>query len=64
MRSEPSAVKLMLSLVDRYTETPEATLSVDELHAEDQAIIARYLPSTPGIQTISISGKRRKRDEN
>ena len=64
MRSEPSAVKLMLSLVDRYTETPEATLSVDELHAEDQAIIARYLPSTPANQTISISGKRRKRDEN
>lgn len=64
MRSEPSAVKLMLSLVDRYAEAPEATLSADEVLAEDQAIIARYLPSTPANQTISISGKRRKRDEN
>jgi len=64
MRSEPSAVKLMLSLVDRYAEAPEATLSVDEVLAEDQAIIARYLSSTPANQTISISRKRRKRDEN
>ena len=62
MRSEPSAVKLMLSLVDRYAEAPEATLSVDEVLAEDQAIIARYLSSTPANQTISVSRKRRKRD--
>ena len=62
MRSEPSAVKLMLSLVDRYAEAPEATLSVDEVLAEDQAIIARYLPPSPAIQNSSISRKRRKRD--
>jgi hypothetical protein len=43
MRSEPSAVELMLSLVDRYAQAPEAELSIDQLLEEDQAIVAKYL---------------------
>ena len=34
MRSEPSALKLMLSLVDRYGQSPEAAIHIDEILAE------------------------------
>jgi hypothetical protein len=62
MRSEPSALKLMLSLVDRYGETPETSLSVDEIHAEDQAIIQKYLmPSS--IKSSAKSQRAVKRNE-
>jgi Family of unknown function (DUF5681) len=64
MRAEPSAIKLILSLVDRYTETPEAVFSVDEVLAEDLAIIERYLPSSPAIQKLSKPQRGRKRGEN
>jgi Family of unknown function (DUF5681) len=64
MRSEPSAIKLILSLVDRYTETAEATLSIDEVLAEDRAIIERYLPSSPAKQNLSKPQRRRKRYED
>jgi hypothetical protein len=44
MRSEPAALKLMLSLVDRYAESPQAELHLKEILDEDQAILARFLP--------------------
>jgi hypothetical protein len=57
MRSDPRAIKLLLSLVDRYAESAETTLKFREILAEDQAILAQYLrepaslisdpPSTP-----------------
>jgi hypothetical protein len=40
----PKAVKLLLSLVDRYAESPDTKINVDQLLAEDQAILARFLP--------------------
>lgn len=43
MRSEPAAVKLMLSLVDRYGQSQEAGISLAEVLAEDKAILANYL---------------------
>jgi hypothetical protein len=43
MRNEPAALKLMLSLYDRYGESPGAGLRLDELLAEDQEILARFL---------------------
>jgi hypothetical protein len=61
MRSEPAALKLMLSLVDRYGETPETNLSIDEILEEDQAILVKYLP--PSSRPISKPRKSRKRDE-
>lgn len=49
MRSEPVAVKLILSLYDRYGESPEAGIRLDEVLAEDQALLANFLkqPSVP-----------------
>ncbi len=44
MRSNPAAVKLLISLVDRYAASPEAVHRLVDLLAEDRAILARYLP--------------------
>src|SRR5580692_9194526 len=46
MRSEPVALKLMLSLYDRYGESPEAGIRFDEVLAEDKAILANFLKET------------------
>jgi hypothetical protein len=43
MRSDPVALKLMLSLFDRYGESPEAGIRFDEVLAEDKAILANFL---------------------
>jgi hypothetical protein len=57
MRSDQRAIKLLLSLVDRYAESPETALQLGEMLDEDEAILAEYLrepasltpdpPSTP-----------------
>jgi Family of unknown function (DUF5681) len=49
MRSDKGAIKLLLSLVDRYAESPETALQLREMLAEDQAILAEYLrePADP-----------------
>ena len=62
MRSEPSALKLMLSLIDRYRDAPAAELSIDEILKEDQAIVAKY--ATPlSVQSSPKSQKSGKRDD-
>jgi hypothetical protein len=43
MRNEPAALKLMLSLFDRYGESAEAGIRLDEILAEDKAILANFL---------------------
>jgi hypothetical protein len=43
MRSDPAAVKLLISLVDRYAESTAAAPRLNDLLAEDRAILARYL---------------------
>ena len=50
MRSDPRAIKLLLSLVDRYGDLPEAALRLGDVLAEDRAILAQYLhqPAGPG----------------
>src|ERR1700761_2131104 len=48
MRSQPVALKLMLSLFDRYGESPEAGIRLDEVLAEDKAILANFLKERPG----------------
>jgi Family of unknown function (DUF5681) len=47
MRNEPTALKLMLSLYDRYGESPEAGIRFDEVLAEDKAILATFLKTPP-----------------
>jgi hypothetical protein len=46
MRSEPVALKLILSLFDRYGDSPEAGIRFDEVLAEDKAILANFLKET------------------
>jgi Family of unknown function (DUF5681) len=49
MRSDPKAIKLLLSLVDRYGDSPEASLRLCDVLAEDRAILAQYLPNSGGF---------------
>ncbi len=53
MRSDPRAMKLLLSLVERYGDSPEAALDLGAVLAEDRAILARYLPELPGTDPDS-----------
>jgi hypothetical protein len=53
MRSDPRAMKLLLSLVDRYGDSPEAALDLGAVLAEDRAILARYLSELPGTDPDS-----------
>jgi hypothetical protein len=52
MRSDAKAMKLLLALVDRYAQTPEAKVQLGELLAEDQEILAQYLlePRKPAAE--------------
>ena len=43
LRGDAGAMKLLLSLVDRYGDSPEAAIKLTDLLAEDQEILARYL---------------------
>ena len=45
LRSTPSAVKLLLSIIERHGETLGSELRLEDLQSEDQAILARYLGS-------------------
>lgn len=46
MRSDPAAVKLLISLVDRYADSTVTAPRLNDLLAEDMAILARYLPDS------------------
>jgi hypothetical protein len=48
LRRDPTALKLLLPLIDRYAGSPETELHLAELLAEDQAILSRYLPEPSG----------------
>jgi len=43
MRSDPRAIKLLLSLVDRYGETFATKVQLGEMLAEDETILSEYL---------------------
>jgi hypothetical protein len=43
MRSDQSAVKLLLSLIDRYAGSAESTIKLRDMLAEDEEILAQYL---------------------
>ncbi len=44
LRGGAGTVKLLLSLVDRYGDSPEAAIKLADVLAEDQEILAQYLP--------------------
>jgi hypothetical protein len=43
VRSDPRALKLILSLMDRYAEAPEVGPHLEEMLAEDREILMRFL---------------------
>jgi hypothetical protein len=43
MRSDPKAIKLLLTLVERYTESTELEPHLDELLADDQEILRQFV---------------------
>jgi Family of unknown function (DUF5681) len=60
MRSDQKAIKLLLSLVDRYAESPEAALQLRGLLDEDEEILAQYLNEPGDIQPARVSSPTRK----
>jgi Family of unknown function (DUF5681) len=48
LRGDASAMKLLLSLVDRYSDSQEATTKLADILAEDREILAQYLPQLDG----------------
>lgn len=59
MRSDHKAIKLFLTLLDRYADSPESAVQLRELLAEDQEILKRYLPQSE-IPTAKSNAVRRK----
>ena len=55
MRSDQRAIKLLLSLVDRYGESPQTTLQLREMLDEDQEILAQYLREPDGFVSNTAS---------
>jgi hypothetical protein len=51
VRSDHRAIKLLVYLLDRYGDTPETSLEVNELLAEDQEILRQYVGAQPNIRT-------------
>jgi hypothetical protein len=56
LRGDKGAAKLLLSLVDRYGVAPETAIKLADLLAEDQEILARYLPpEQPASSDTSVA---------
>jgi hypothetical protein len=49
MRSDPRAMKLLLALIDRYSDSPETALRLGDVLAEDREILAQYLQEPAGL---------------
>jgi hypothetical protein len=57
VRTDPRALKLMLSLMDRYAEAPEVGPQLEEMLAEDRDILMRFLHEPAG----SVAERDQKR---
>ena len=60
LRGNPAAIKLLLSIVERHGETSGAGLRIEDLQAEDQAILTRYL----GAASRPNAAQPRDRDDD
>jgi hypothetical protein len=47
MRSDAKALRLLLSLIERYAESPEAEHHLEDVLAEDREILTRFLRQAP-----------------
>jgi hypothetical protein len=65
MRSDAKAMKLLLALVDRYAQTPEANVQLGDLLAEDQTILAQYLlePKAPTGELVERAHSEGENDD-
>lgn len=59
MRNEPTALKLMLSLYDRYGESAQTDLHLDDILAEDRAILASFLNQPARIGNVKDKSIKR-----
>ena len=48
-KSDPKALKTLLSLIDRHARTPEAAVDMNALAAEDQSILTSYMNELKGL---------------
>jgi hypothetical protein len=66
MRSDPRAIKLLLSLVDRYGETSATKVQLGEMLAEDETILSEYLHDSASFASARPSRRVNKvcKDEN
>jgi Family of unknown function (DUF5681) len=62
MRSDSRAIKLLISLVDRYGGSPELDPQLQHLLAEDQEILTQYLESYARPAPASGRGGGRRDD--
>lgn len=64
MRGDRNAIKLSLVLIERYGQSPETTVELNELLTEDQAILKQYLPAPKrAVRKKPKSPKRKKVNE-
>jgi hypothetical protein len=56
LRGDAGAVKLLLSLAERYGDSPEATIKLADMLREDQEILAQYLQQPHGRE-VAFSDK-------
>jgi hypothetical protein len=62
VRSDTRALKLMLSLMDRYAEAPEVGPQLEEVLAEDREILMRFLqPAGSADRKGKNTGRRNGR---
>ena len=47
---DPRAMKLLLALIDRYSDSPETALRLGDVLAEDREILAQYLQGPAGLR--------------
>ena len=63
MRSEPTALKLMLSLHDRYGQSAETAVRHDDLLAEDRDILAKFI-NQAGESDVAAKTPRKGNDDD
>jgi hypothetical protein len=64
MRSDQKAIKLLLSLADRYAGSPETVLQLREMLNEDEEILAQYLREPIGSPEPSTPARDEERNDD
>lgn len=60
MGGDQHAIKLLLTLADRYAASPETKIELNELLAEDEEILARYLPASADVTAENVEPSSQK----